>query len=482
MTNPDQTLESLSPSELKREENSPRNLKNLEESKSSEQTDKENINADNKMISTYEENIETEMGGTRPSEMRSRRGYNNSSSYRRDSSSSSSSSSSATSKEQWKRNKKKSKEEEMEVLNDITSWPTLGQAAKPESPKEKKELSETNNNPKDEVSETSEKEEAQDHKKKGVNWVVMKDIELPSHQSRRGERREGGQRERRGPPRNDRSGGPNWKSNNNNNRNSRPQGNFYRGVPLIPMIPIVALDGDLLLETLTKQIEYYFSTENLLRDIFFRTQMDMEGWVDLVLIANFNRVKVMTTDFNLILEAVKKSTILELKGESYVRLKDSWKDWPLSKNEQTEALLPKKEEPKEEVSSIKWPLEGKRSDLSLSPSPSTSSSGSSAEVTRRSEEKKPEKAPERPKKEEKKVPSSASFTTQKKIKAENFEKEKEKKEENEWKTAGKKRRNQRKGGREEGEGPSSPSPLSPSSSSPSTLSEEVSKGASQFKF
>ncbi|MQL90480.1 hypothetical protein Taro_023079, partial [Colocasia esculenta] len=40
-----------------------------------------------------------------------------------------------------------------------------------------------------------------------------------------------------------------------------------------------------------KQIEYYFSPENLCKDIYLRQNMDEEGWVPVSLIAGFNRVR-----------------------------------------------------------------------------------------------------------------------------------------------------------------------------------------------
>ncbi|ODV65181.1 winged helix DNA-binding domain-containing protein [Hyphopichia burtonii NRRL Y-1933] len=47
-------------------------------------------------------------------------------------------------------------------------------------------------------------------------------------------------------------------------------------------------------QALTQQIDYYFSLENLIRDIYLRKNMDLtEGWVNLELILNFKRVKII---------------------------------------------------------------------------------------------------------------------------------------------------------------------------------------------
>lgn len=46
-------------------------------------------------------------------------------------------------------------------------------------------------------------------------------------------------------------------------------------------------------QALTQQIDYYFSLENLIKDIFLRKNMNTEGWVSLALILNFKRVKII---------------------------------------------------------------------------------------------------------------------------------------------------------------------------------------------
>lgn len=46
-------------------------------------------------------------------------------------------------------------------------------------------------------------------------------------------------------------------------------------------------------QALTQQIDYYFSLENLIRDLYLRKNMETEGWVDLDLILNFKRVEII---------------------------------------------------------------------------------------------------------------------------------------------------------------------------------------------
>ncbi|ORX38831.1 hypothetical protein BD324DRAFT_576636, partial [Kockovaella imperatae] len=66
-------------------------------------------------------------------------------------------------------------------------------------------------------------------------------------------------------------------------------------------------------------VEYYFSMQNLAMDFFLRQQMDSEGWIDIPVIASFNRVKNLTTDVGLVKEVMQLSTLLEVR-EDKVRL------------------------------------------------------------------------------------------------------------------------------------------------------------------
>merc|ERR1711865_1233805 len=75
------------------------------------------------------------------------------------------------------------------------------------------------------------------------------------------------------------------------------------------------------------QIEYYFSNENLHKDVYFRNQMDDQGWVSLEVIAQFNRVKSLllyTNDPSVLYDALLTSKSLEVDTESgRTRRKDS---------------------------------------------------------------------------------------------------------------------------------------------------------------
>jgi hypothetical protein len=92
------------------------------------------------------------------------------------------------------------------------------------------------------------------------------------------------------------------------------------------------VDTDTLKICIQRQIEYYFSVENLCKDIYFRNHMDpITGWVDLSFIAQFNRVKVLTDKLDLISESLILSDILELSDDkSKIRLQVGWDRWTMT--------------------------------------------------------------------------------------------------------------------------------------------------------
>ncbi|KAM4626258.1 lupus La protein isoform 2-T2 [Discoglossus pictus] len=73
------------------------------------------------------------------------------------------------------------------------------------------------------------------------------------------------------------------------------------------------------LETkICQQIEYYFGDHNLPRDKFLKEQITLDdGWVPLETMIKFNRLNKLTTDFKIIIDALKKakSALLEINEE-----------------------------------------------------------------------------------------------------------------------------------------------------------------------
>lgn len=89
------------------------------------------------------------------------------------------------------------------------------------------------------------------------------------------------------------------------------------------------------------QMEYYFSIDNLLKDIFLRKQMDSQGWIFLQVIAQFNRMKQMTTDYETLKSACLQSVEVEIRigedGKERVRKARDWEQWVLPKEDRDPA-------------------------------------------------------------------------------------------------------------------------------------------------
>lgn len=83
-------------------------------------------------------------------------------------------------------------------------------------------------------------------------------------------------------------------------------------------------------EKIAKQVEYYFSDVNIVRDKFLLGEVKKdEGWVNLSVLLTFSRLKEMTKDEEKLLEALKEITsqIIELDGtKKRVRRKEPLPD------------------------------------------------------------------------------------------------------------------------------------------------------------
>lgn len=80
------------------------------------------------------------------------------------------------------------------------------------------------------------------------------------------------------------------------------------------------LSGDELLESVRAQIEHYFSKENLTQDQFLVSQMNAQFFVPLRVVADFARVRAMTTDLDVIRDALRTSSAVALDpAEGMVR-------------------------------------------------------------------------------------------------------------------------------------------------------------------
>ncbi|ORX81271.1 hypothetical protein BCR32DRAFT_279827 [Anaeromyces robustus] len=150
------------------------------------------------------------------------------------------------------------------------------------------------------------------------------------------------------------------KGGNSFNKNNRPRNNnkyFYQqnsgsnveGLVDINSLDASKLDMDTIKTYLKEQIEYYFSVENLCKDIYMRQQMDEEGFVNLSTLLKFKRTKSLinvaqevdkktnttakyddTWSTDLIVNALTDSETVEIKkddGNIKLRKKYDWKNW-----------------------------------------------------------------------------------------------------------------------------------------------------------
>ncbi|KAK7262989.1 hypothetical protein RJT34_30572 [Clitoria ternatea] len=77
---------------------------------------------------------------------------------------------------------------------------------------------------------------------------------------------------------------------------------------------------------IVNQIDYYFSSENLIKDIYLRKNMDDQGWVPINLIAGFKKVKHLTDNIQIVLHAVRTSSVVEVQGDK-IRRRTDWRRW-----------------------------------------------------------------------------------------------------------------------------------------------------------
>ncbi|XP_077246657.1 la-related protein 1C-like [Tasmannia lanceolata] len=117
-----------------------------------------------------------------------------------------------------------------------------------------------------------------------------------------------------------------------------PPPETHQGVPFVTHTPPSAmffptLDPQLR-PKLVKQIDYYFSSENLCKDPFLRRNMDEQGWVPISLIAGFKKVMLLTNGLQLtniiqfILDTIRTSTVVEVQGDK-IRKRNDWMHWLL---------------------------------------------------------------------------------------------------------------------------------------------------------
>ncbi|KAI3464796.1 hypothetical protein Pfo_021459 [Paulownia fortunei] len=103
----------------------------------------------------------------------------------------------------------------------------------------------------------------------------------------------------------------------------------FRAMPIVPPPPPMVFppaNENTLANMIVKQIDYYFSDDNLVKDNFLRSKMDDHGWVPITLIASFRRVHQLTKDIQVILESLRYSNVVEVQGDK-VRRRNTWNKW-----------------------------------------------------------------------------------------------------------------------------------------------------------
>ncbi|XP_013141859.1 PREDICTED: la-related protein 1 isoform X1 [Papilio polytes] len=100
---------------------------------------------------------------------------------------------------------------------------------------------------------------------------------------------------------------------------------FYYNAPPYGL----GLDHATLKDLIKKQIEYYFSPDNLARDFFLRRKMAADGTIPVTLIASFHRVRALTADVQLVLDAIRDSDKLQLINGFKVRTAFEPTKWPI---------------------------------------------------------------------------------------------------------------------------------------------------------
>lgn len=114
--------------------------------------------------------------------------------------------------------------------------------------------------------------------------------------------------------------------------------------PVAPMTAMPFQSGhyweNMFVPMLRSQIEYYFSIENLCKDMYLRQRMDSQGFVPLHFVAAFKRMQDLSGDINLIRAVCEESTEVDyIVGEDdceRLRRRDGWQKFVLPLEERDE--------------------------------------------------------------------------------------------------------------------------------------------------
>lgn len=164
--------------------------------------------------------------------------------------------------------------------------------------------------------------------------------------------------DRRGPrnvrgPRNGRGRGRGYSSTRSRSNAVEKFGSFYPSyamdaqqvsIPQFQTVPTTPFGGayfynqtipeyatDVLKTRIIRQVDYYFSDENLPKDVYLRRKMDNDGYVPIALLTTFNNMRKMCTNPEIILEALKESEVVEVDAPNFrIRARKNPETWPIS--------------------------------------------------------------------------------------------------------------------------------------------------------
>ncbi|KAJ6445596.1 La domain-containingfamily [Purpureocillium lavendulum] len=110
-----------------------------------------------------------------------------------------------------------------------------------------------------------------------------------------------------------------------------------------PMAPLSAMPfqapywDSVVMQMLKSQIEYYFSIENLCKDMYLRKRMDSQGFVNLHFVTAFKRIRELTSDMGMIRAVCEASVELDyIVGEDEIerlRRRSNWQTFVLPMEE-----------------------------------------------------------------------------------------------------------------------------------------------------
>ncbi|TNM87150.1 hypothetical protein fugu_007380 [Takifugu bimaculatus] len=104
-------------------------------------------------------------------------------------------------------------------------------------------------------------------------------------------------------------------------------------------------------ESLKKELEFYFSRENLSKDLYLMSQMDSDQFVPIWTIASMEGIKALTTDMDLILDVLRSSPMVQVdeKGE---KVRPNHKRCIIILREEVESLFKNDNCPKARIKAI----------------------------------------------------------------------------------------------------------------------------------